>query len=163
VHDRNVSTSQLTDMNVYRYPTHRQEYTLCAFVFLLEMHAIMFTSPLSPTRSTASQGISSSRPSNVHIESSGSERWAMAASGSVAWIAWRSKINVSCILSVCPLSPSVLCQPHDDKPTACVCFLTGINGESSFERALLQRAPGCEVWGYDYSVDGVRIPGPFFY
>ena len=36
--------------------------------------------------------------------------------------------------------------------------LIGINGESSFERALLQRAPGCEAWGYDYSVAGVRAP-----
>ena len=35
--------------------------------------------------------------------------------------------------------------------------LTGINGESSFERDLL-RAPGCEAWGYDYSVGGVRVP-----
>jgi hypothetical protein len=33
---------------------------------------------------------------------------------------------------------------------------TGINGESSFESTLLQRAPGCEVWGYDYSVNSVR-------
>ena len=35
---------------------------------------------------------------------------------------------------------------------------TGINGESSFERDLLLRAPGCEAWGYDYSVGGVRAP-----
>jgi len=33
----------------------------------------------------------------------------------------------------------------------------GINGESSFEQSLLQRAPGCEVWGYDFSVNGVRV------
>ncbi len=32
----------------------------------------------------------------------------------------------------------------------------GINGESSFEAALLERAPGCEVWGYDFTVDSVR-------
>ena len=32
----------------------------------------------------------------------------------------------------------------------------GINGESSFEQSLLQRVPGCEVWGYDFSVKGVR-------
>jgi hypothetical protein len=31
----------------------------------------------------------------------------------------------------------------------------GINGESSFEAALLERAPGCEVWGYDFSVNSV--------
>jgi hypothetical protein len=37
----------------------------------------------------------------------------------------------------------------------------GINGESSFEQGLLQRAPGCEVWGYDFSVTGVRVPRPF--
>ena len=28
----------------------------------------------------------------------------------------------------------------------------GVNGESSFEATLLQRAPGCQVWGYDFSV-----------
>jgi hypothetical protein len=31
----------------------------------------------------------------------------------------------------------------------------GINGESSFEAALLERAPGCEVWGYDFTVKSV--------
>jgi hypothetical protein len=35
--------------------------------------------------------------------------------------------------------------------------VTGINGESSFEQSLLKRAPGCEVWGYDFSVNGVRV------
>jgi hypothetical protein len=39
-------------------------------------------------------------------------------------------------------------------------MLTGINGESSFESSLLKRAPGCEVWGYDYSVDNVRVSCP---
>ena len=33
----------------------------------------------------------------------------------------------------------------------------GINGESSFEQSLLKRAPSCEVWGYDFSVNGVRV------
>lgn len=36
------------------------------------------------------------------------------------------------------------------------CACTGINGESSFEAALLERAPGCEVWGYDFTVNSVR-------
>jgi len=31
----------------------------------------------------------------------------------------------------------------------------GINGESSFEAELLEKAPGCEVWGYDFSVTSV--------
>lgn len=33
---------------------------------------------------------------------------------------------------------------------------TGINGESSFEASLMERAPGCEVWGYDFTVNSVR-------
>jgi len=41
-------------------------------------------------------------------------------------------------------------------------FLTfrapGINGESSFEAELLEKAPGCQVWGYDFSVSGVSFP-----
>ncbi len=37
---------------------------------------------------------------------------------------------------------------------------TGINGESSFEASLLERAPGCEVWGYDFSVNSVRSVTP---
>ena len=37
---------------------------------------------------------------------------------------------------------------------------TGINGESSFEAALLERAPGCEVWGYDFTVTSVRSISP---
>lgn len=37
---------------------------------------------------------------------------------------------------------------------------TGINGESSFEASLLERAPGCEVWGYDFTVNSVRIASP---
>ncbi|KAH9988444.1 hypothetical protein BJV74DRAFT_839390 [Russula compacta] len=38
------------------------------------------------------------------------------------------------------------------KQDKCVVYSFGINGESSFEAALLKRAPGCEAWGYDYSV-----------
>jgi len=41
-------------------------------------------------------------------------------------------------------------------------IMIGVNGESSFEQSLLRRAPGCEVWGYDYSVDNVRVSCPFF-
>jgi len=36
----------------------------------------------------------------------------------------------------------------------CVIYSFGINGESSFEAELLRRAPGCQVWGYDFSVSG---------
>ncbi|KAH9988439.1 methyltransferase domain-containing protein [Russula compacta] len=36
----------------------------------------------------------------------------------------------------------------------CVIYSFGINGESSFEAALMERAPGCEVWGYDFTVTG---------
>ncbi|ETW81146.1 hypothetical protein HETIRDRAFT_45919, partial [Heterobasidion irregulare TC 32-1] len=39
----------------------------------------------------------------------------------------------------------------------CVIYSIGINGESSFEADLLDRAPGCQVWGYDYSVDSFGI------
>lgn len=39
------------------------------------------------------------------------------------------------------------------KQDKCVIYSFGINGESSFEADLLRRAPGCEIWGYDYSVD----------
>ncbi|KAH9972478.1 methyltransferase domain-containing protein [Lactifluus volemus] len=38
------------------------------------------------------------------------------------------------------------------KQEKCVIYSFGINGESSFEADLLTRAPGCEVWGYDFSV-----------
>ncbi|EKM54906.1 uncharacterized protein PHACADRAFT_259072 [Phanerochaete carnosa HHB-10118-sp] len=34
----------------------------------------------------------------------------------------------------------------------CTIYSFGINGESSFEAALLEAAPHCEVWGYDFSV-----------
>ncbi|KAI9437664.1 hypothetical protein H4582DRAFT_292822 [Lactarius indigo] len=39
------------------------------------------------------------------------------------------------------------------KQDKCVIYSFGINDESSFESTLLKRAPGCEVWGYDYSVN----------
>ncbi|KAH9169067.1 hypothetical protein EDB89DRAFT_2073372 [Lactarius sanguifluus] len=32
-------------------------------------------------------------------------------------------------------------------------LLERINGESLFESTLLKRGPGCEVWGYDYTVN----------
>jgi len=35
----------------------------------------------------------------------------------------------------------------------CTIYSFGVNGESSFEAALLTAAPHCEVWGYDYSVN----------
>jgi len=38
------------------------------------------------------------------------------------------------------------------KQPACVIYSFGINGESSFEAALLTRNTGCQVWGYDFSV-----------
>ncbi|KAI0697281.1 methyltransferase domain-containing protein [Cytidiella melzeri] len=34
----------------------------------------------------------------------------------------------------------------------CVVYSFGLNGESSFEAALLKAAPLCEIWGYDFSV-----------
>ncbi|EKM54909.1 uncharacterized protein PHACADRAFT_147193 [Phanerochaete carnosa HHB-10118-sp] len=34
----------------------------------------------------------------------------------------------------------------------CIVYSFGINHDSSWEAALLQRAPHCEVWGYDFSV-----------
>jgi len=40
------------------------------------------------------------------------------------------------------------------KQKKCVIYSFGVNGESSFEAALLKRLPHCEVWGYDFSVGG---------
>ena len=34
-------------------------------------------------------------------------------------------------------------------------IFAGVNGESSFEASLLERAPGCQVYGYDFSVNSV--------
>lgn len=47
------------------------------------------------------------------------------------------------------------------KQDKCVIYSFGINGESSFESTLLKRAPSCEAWGYDYSVNswGPEITG----
>ncbi|KAH7916618.1 methyltransferase domain-containing protein [Hygrophoropsis aurantiaca] len=35
---------------------------------------------------------------------------------------------------------------------SCVMYSFGVNGESSFEADILKAAPGCEVYGYDFSV-----------
>ncbi|KAH9171950.1 methyltransferase domain-containing protein [Lactarius sanguifluus] len=35
----------------------------------------------------------------------------------------------------------------------CVIYSFSINGESLFESTLLKRGPGCEVWGYDFTVN----------
>ncbi|KZT04288.1 uncharacterized protein LAESUDRAFT_303245 [Laetiporus sulphureus 93-53] len=40
---------------------------------------------------------------------------------------------------------------------SCVVYSFGVNNESSFEAALLRAVPGCQVWGYDFSV---RAFGP---
>ncbi|KAH8994780.1 hypothetical protein EDB83DRAFT_2477182 [Lactarius deliciosus] len=34
----------------------------------------------------------------------------------------------------------------DAKQEKCVIYSFGVNDKSSFEAALLERAPGCEVW-----------------
>lgn len=34
--------------------------------------------------------------------------------------------------------------------------LAGLKGESSFESSVLERAPGCQVYGYDFGVASVR-------
>jgi len=65
-------------------------------------------------------------------------------------ILFRSASTLHAALTGCVLTPSS-------------CNSIGINGESSFERSLLRRAPGCEVWGYDFSVKSVRVPCPCFY
>ncbi|KDQ55720.1 hypothetical protein JAAARDRAFT_159072 [Jaapia argillacea MUCL 33604] len=39
------------------------------------------------------------------------------------------------------------------KKPKCVIYSFGVNGESSFESSILERGPGCEVWGYDFSVN----------
>ncbi|KAH9028244.1 hypothetical protein EDB85DRAFT_1622177 [Lactarius pseudohatsudake] len=39
------------------------------------------------------------------------------------------------------------------KEEKCDIYSFGINGESPFEAGLLERAPGCEVWGYDFTMD----------
>ena len=36
----------------------------------------------------------------------------------------------------------------------CVIYSFGINGESSFEAEVLSATRYCEIWGYDFSVDG---------
>jgi hypothetical protein len=41
-----------------------------------------------------------------------------------------------------------------EKPD-CVVYSMGVNGESSFEAAVLERTSGCKIWGYDYSVASV--------
>lgn len=33
----------------------------------------------------------------------------------------------------------------------------GVNGESSFEADLMKAAPGCQVYGYDFSVGSVGL------
>ena len=42
------------------------------------------------------------------------------------------------------------------KPSCQLSILTGISKESSFEASLLEKVPGCQVYGYDYSVKSVR-------
>ncbi|KAH8983445.1 hypothetical protein EDB92DRAFT_2037898 [Lactarius akahatsu] len=73
-------------------------------------------------------GTSSSRPSSARATSS--ESACSAASKYKIWSASRSKKNVTSTSSV---------------------VRAGINGESPFEAALLERAQGCEVWGYDFT------------
>ncbi|KAH9069692.1 hypothetical protein EDB83DRAFT_2550969 [Lactarius deliciosus] len=45
----------------------------------------------------------------------------------------------------------------DAKQESCVIYSFDINDKSSFEAALLERAPDCEVWRYDFSVDSVHF------
>lgn len=47
-----------------------------------------------------------------------------------------------------------------EKKKECVIYSAGVNGESSFEAALLERAPGCQVYGYDFSVNSVSCLNP---
>ncbi|KAF8265518.1 methyltransferase domain-containing protein [Lactarius quietus] len=47
------------------------------------------------------------------------------------------------------------------KQDKCVIYSFGIDKDSSFESALMKRAPSCEVWGFDFKVDnwGPEIAG----
>ncbi|KAJ6536581.1 methyltransferase domain-containing protein [Mycena vulgaris] len=42
--------------------------------------------------------------------------------------------------------------PRIAQQKKCVIYSFGVNSDSSFEADILKRAPGCEVWGYDFSV-----------
>lgn len=90
----------------------------------------------------------------------------MVESGSVVLNTSKRRSNALSTRSVRSIFPATLV---DDLPVCCgpgshhvltFFFLTrasGINGESSFEAELLEKAPGCQVWGYDFSVSGVSL------
>ncbi|KAH9028227.1 hypothetical protein EDB85DRAFT_1867979, partial [Lactarius pseudohatsudake] len=48
------------------------------------------------------------------------------------------------------LGKGVCGMGRNAKQEKCVIYSFGINSKSSFEAALLERAQGCEVWGYDF-------------
>jgi len=73
------------------------------------------------------------------------------ASGSAVWSVLQPKVNVLSTRSV-RLVFFFIKRPI----MADLSIHIGINGESSFEAALMERAPGCEVWGYDFTVNSVR-------
>ncbi|KAH9069682.1 hypothetical protein EDB83DRAFT_2314075 [Lactarius deliciosus] len=89
----------------------------------------------SPPPAQATQyGTSSSYPSRARTAPRESAFSATAASGYAVWT--RSK-------TIASSTRSVTCAD--------------INNKSSFEAALLERAPGCEVWRYGFSVDSVHF------
>ena len=79
------------------------------------------------------------------------------------WVCGADRIakQDKCVIYSFGLPPLCL-FPVASIPLLALCNLAGVNNESSFEADLLRRAPGCEAWGYDYSVDRVRVPWCFF-
>lgn len=101
------------------------------------------------------QGTFSPPPSNVLIASNGLVRSETVVNGCAVSSVSHRRIDVLFIrlvrfviriyYNLLSLTLSlVTCSP-------------GINGESSFEADLLTRAPGCQVWGYDFSVSSVSF------
>ena len=129
----------------------------CCFFF--------FTPPVAPSCRFSvflrEQGTFSFQDSNAHTGPPGSAPWATAESGSVASSASKKR-NASSTRSVsffffppcCGPGLSVL-QPCFDPPFGPRAL--GINNESSFEAELLEKAPECEAWGYDFSVNSVSF------
>jgi len=78
----------------------------------------------------------------------------MAENGYVGWVV-SLKSRAAWSTPSVPFYPPFYC--HGAHPSGVQFFFKkGVNDESSFEADLLKRAPGCQVWGYDFTTKGVR-------
>ena len=81
----------------------------------------------------------------------------MVASGSVAWMYLKVYVVTPKCLNMVLILPWLCCHFYIDSGDDCVVYSFGVANESTFEVEMVHRT-NCQIYAYDFSVDGMQLP-----